>query len=210
MSDGASEGYRWARQSEARQKKIDAFFTGIAEFVEGTHGDALEELMEHFTAFDAIRYEGHISRGRIEKKRAARWRAFQRLIEDTRARSQTLEDHHVRSAWSEILVLAVQFASPKVVERIQDLSPYKAYHLVLYVPNGTAHGGGRRDPTIIGNLASALDALASRPGGVRVVHIDDPERAVVGIRGLGAEHEEVKEPERAKLRFLAVFGRGVE
>jgi hypothetical protein len=198
MSDGASEGYRWARESEARQRKIDAFFTAIIAYRSGSEiGET--EFTQAFLEFDAIRYAGHIARGRLEKERGKRWETFDGWFKETLDKDRTLEDHWVRQAWAEILALALQFASPNVVERLRDVSPYKDHHVALYVPNGTAHDGRRLEPTLLGDFAQALDAIGGKNGGM-VVIIMDADRAVRGFIG----SEETKEPERAKLRFLAV------
>jgi len=205
MSDGLSDGARGAREAEARQKKLDAFFGMVLEHVKGGK-PGKKAFREAFDAFEAYRWCDSMARYRLEKERGKRWEKFLATLGQTVGRSQTLQDVYVQQAWAEILSLALRFASSELVENLHDASPFKGYRIALYVPNGSGHWGPR-DPTLLGDFAGALDALV---GGTytkeaRVVKIDDADRAVVGLRTGGGTSEEVLEPERAQLRFLAVF-----
>ncbi len=203
MSDGLTDGYRAARAYEERRKRIDAFFGLVLAFTQGKNPG--EELRAAFEDFDAIRYEQSIIRHRIAKERGRRWERFLGTLRQTVGRSQTLQDAHVQDAWGEILAAAIMFASPDVAARLQEASPFKSYRLGLFVPNGTDYHGARREPTILGDFAGALDALvtASYVKDVRVVAVADPDRAVVGFRG----DEEMREPERGELRLIAALDR---
>jgi hypothetical protein len=200
MSDGLSEGYRSAREAEARQERIDGFFKMVLTHVQGGKPDK-KAFRAAFDAFEAHRWENSMARYRLEKERGKRWEAFLGKLAETVGKDQTLEDHWVRNVWAELLSLALRFASRKIVEDLHGASPYKGHHIGLYVPNGTGHYG-RNPPTLFGDFAAALDAIGGRDRAM-VVIIDDPDRAVVGLE-LGPKGKENLEPERAKLRFLAV------
>jgi len=204
MSDGMSEGYRWAREHDARQKTIDEFFVMVLAQVTNANGAKIgrTRFRKAFDAFDAHRHADNIARHRIEKERGKRWEAFLSLIDDI-----TGDQLELRSgkAWAEILSLALRFATPGVTQCLHEASTFRTCRIALYVPNGTGHYG-RNAPTILGDLEGALDTLADRPfnrPGLCVIIVEDPDRAVVGLT-LGPDGGEKLEPERAKLRFLAV------
>jgi len=203
MSDGASEGYRSARESEARQKRLDAFFGMILKHVQGEKpGKAA--FRKAFDDFEAHRWSDSMARYRLEKERGKRWEKFLGTLAELEGKAgQNLDDFWVQKSWAETLALALRFASRKVFEEMQAASPFKNHHVGLYVPNGTGFYG-RNPPTLLGDFAAALDAIGGKEERARVVIIDDPDRAVVGLRTTGGTSEEVLEPERAKLRFLAV------
>lgn len=188
MSDGASEGYRWARESEARQKKVDGFFETLARVV--SEQGAVGELKPAFETFDAIRYEGHIARGRLEKSKGKRWSAFRQTL----MKAVETED---RKAWAEILALALQFASRDATGRVQAIAaPFADVPIALYASNGPG-----RAPSIFGAFEAVLDGGADGRE-VDVIRIEDPERAIVGIIIGGGESTE---PERGVLRFMAAL-----
>lgn len=188
MSDGASEGYRWARESEARQKKVDAFFETLMRVV--GRQDAVGELKPAFETFDAIRYQGHIARGRLEKTAGKRWTAFRQTL----VKAAETED---RKSWAEILALALQFASRDVLKRVHAIAaPFSDVQIALYASNGPG-----RAPSLFGAFEAVLDGGADGRE-VDVIRIEDPERAVVGIILGGGES---LEPERGILRFMAAL-----
>jgi hypothetical protein len=202
MSDGASEGYRSAREHEARQKSIDHFFGMIIARVTGVKTNA-KDFRGAFDAFDAHRYADNIASHRIAKERGKRWEKFLSLLDDA---SGKRTDTQVVTGWAEILSLAMRFASQDVTEGLHAVSVFKSCHIVLYVPNGTGFYG-RVPPTLYGDLAAALDAIASDPFARRGPYaqvIEDSERAVVGLTAGAGRSEENREEERAKLRFLSV------
>lgn len=204
MSDGASEGYRWARESEARQKRMDEFFGMILAHVQGGK-PAKKAFREAFNAFEAYRWADSMARYRLEKERGKRWEKFLGLLAELEGKAgQHLDDFWVQKSWAETLALALRFASRNVFEELQAASPFKNHHVGLYVPNGTGFHG-RNPPTLLGDFEAALDAIGGKEERAKVVIIDDPDRAVVGLRTGGGTSEEVLEPERAKLRFLAVI-----
>lgn len=196
MSDGASEGYRWARESEARQKKIDEFFSRVADAAEGKPVEE-DAFRKAFEAFDAFRYQNHIAQHRLHKTVGKRWEAFQETLKDARRSG----DQPGRSgvAWAKILSLALEYGTDAPFERLRSISKFRAHRIALYIPNGRG-----REPTIHGDLAGTLDVMSTSGRPPTIVIIDEPERAVVGLE-LGPKGKEIKEPERACLRFLAVF-----
>ena len=198
MSDGLSEGYRWARESEARQKKIDAFFALVADALEGKPAGE-EAFEEAFRAFDAFRYQNHIAQYRLQKTVAKRWAAFQETLTDALRSGDRPGPSRV--AWAKLLTAALEFGSKDPFERLHALSMFRGHRIALYIPNGRG-----REPTVLGDLAGALDVLATSGLSPTVVILEEPERAVVGLE-LGAKGKEIKESDRAKLRFLAVFDR---
>lgn len=198
MSDGASEGYRWARESEARQKKIDAYFASVADAMEGKPVDE-EAFREAFGAFDAIRYQNHIAQYRLHKTVAKRWEALQETLKDARRSGDRPGPSRV--AWAKLLAAALEFGSKEPFERLRALSKFRSHRIALYIPNGRG-----REATVLGDLAGALDILSTSGESPTVVILEEPERAVVGLE-IGAKGKEIKEPERAKLRFLAVHDR---
>ena len=202
MSDGASEGYRSAREHEARQKSIDRFFGLVLSRLAGIKVDR-KDFRGAFDVFDAHRYNDSLLHGRAQKERGKRWEAFQAVLHD--ATSSKRMDTPVIKAWAEILTLSLRFASARVAEDLKAVSVFKEYRIGVYVPNGTGFYG-KNPPTLLGDFPGALDAMVrinGVPSDAHVVVIDDPPRAVVGVT-LGPDGGENLELERAKLRFLAV------
>ena len=202
MSDGMSDGYRSAREYEARQKVIDTFFGIVLARLTGIKVSSMEFLWA-FDAFDAHRYAGNIAEHRIAKERGKRWEKFLALLDDASGRRSDLA---VGKAWAEILSLAMRFASTDVTKKLHAVSAFKTCRIALYVPNGTGYHG-RNAPTLLGDFEGALDAIAAEPfhrPGLCVIIVEDPDRAVVGLTTGGGRSEENREEERAKLRFLAV------
>ena len=202
MSDGMTDGYRSARAAEARQKTIDAFFGMVLARATGVKPDQ-KDFREAFDAFDAHRYADPLLHGRARKERGKRWEEFNDLLISADGKRSDL---HVSRAWAEILALAMRFASSRVTEALHQASVYRTCHIALYVPNGTGFYGPT-PPSLFGDFAAALDAIAAEPfrrPGMYAQIIEDPYRAVTGIRTGGGTSEEVREEERASLRFLAV------
>lgn len=204
MSDGLSDGYRSAREAEARQKTMDAFFEAVWSAVrrpEGPRGG--KDLRAAFDAFDAHRYADSIASHRIAKERGKRWEAFLGLLDGAAGKRSELA---AGKAWAEILSLAMRFASESVTVLLHQASVFKTCRIALYVPNGTGFYG-RNAPTLLGDFAGALDAIAAEPfnrPGLCVIIVEDPDRAVVGLTQGEGRSSENREEERAKLRFLAV------
>lgn len=191
MSDGLSEGASWAREADARQRRIDEFFGMVADYLGGTRsimdGDAFYEA---FKTFDAHRHAGSVVEHRLRKTVRVRWKAFSDMLADAK---ETVADE----PWAELLSHALRHASPSVVARLLGLSIYAGCYVALYVPEGRG-----RAPSLYGNHEDALDA-ASKGGRVIVVGVEDRERAVVAIE-LGPKGKERREPERSRLRLIAV------
>jgi len=201
MSDGASDGYRSAREQEARQRSIDYFFGLVQSEVTGIKVDR-KDFRSAFESFDAHRYHDPLLHGRILKDRPKRWMEFRALLH---VAARSTRDAATLKAWDEILTLSLRFASGQVTEHLKAVSVFKAYRIGLYVPNGTGFYG-KNPPTLLGDFAAALDAMAKTDGApseARVIVIEDAPRAVVGVT-LGPDGGENLQPERAKLRFLAV------
>ena len=201
MGDGLSDGYRSAREHEARQKSIDFFFGLVLSRVTGIKTDA-KDFRGAFEVFDAHRHAGNIASHRIAKTRGKRWETFLGLLDD--ASKKGVGKPQAMKAWAEILSLALRFASQDVTESLRAVSVFKTCHIALFVPNGTGYHG-RTPPSLYGDFAAALDAIAGEPFEQRPYAqvIEDPDRAVVGLT-LGSGGGENREEERAKLRFLAV------
>lgn len=191
MSDGMSDGYRAAREHEARQRRVDEFFGMVAECVRGgfetMDGDAFRA---EFEAFDAFRHADSVARYRLQKTVRKRWKAFKKTLAD--AKEAMTDD-----SWAEIFSLALRYASRDVTARLLDLSAFEGHLVALYVPEGRG-----REPSLYGDHAAALDA-AAQGGLVTVIAVEDSERAIVAL-DLGAKGGEILDPERAKLRFIAV------
>lgn len=191
MSDGLSEGARWAEESAARQERIDAFFGMVADYVGGARsimdGDA---FFAAFRTFDAYRHAGSIVEHRLRKTVRKRWKAFSDLVSDAK-------EMRTDEAWAEILALALRYASVDVRKRLVAVSDFRGCLVALYVPEGRG-----REPSLYGDHEAAFDA-AAHGGPVTVIAVDDRERAVVAIE-LGPKGGERREPERSRLRFIAV------
>ncbi|MFA5854301.1 MAG: hypothetical protein WC866_04425 [Patescibacteria group bacterium] len=187
MSDGLSEGHRWAEEREDLQRKRDAFFHMIMRTA--LENRQVGDLKPDFETFDAIRYTDHIARGRLGKTAHRRWASF-------RVTLMTAMRKGDERCWAQILTLALQYASPSVTEELRQFSEAFALHqIALYAPNGSGQGG-----TWYGNVEAVLGAIAAG-GKATVVEIEDRERAIVSIT-LGSEKENV-DPGRSTLRFLA-------
>jgi hypothetical protein len=199
MSDGMTDAYRSARAAEERQMRIDRFFGALAEYAASGGTAGARELAQAFDAFDAERLAGNIARHRLEKELPARRKAFLAAAKRTVEARQTLDDPIVRSNWGWALAMALRYGSAAAAARLQKVSPFKRHLLALYVPNGR-----HRDPDLLGDHASALDALM-HGGGATVVRVREPERAIVSLT-LGAtarDRKENLEPELAELRLIA-------
>lgn len=203
MSDGMSDGYRAAREADARQKTIDYFFGMVLSRVTGIKLD-MKDFRGAFEAFDAHRHADNIARHRLEKRRGKRWEEL--LGQLTLATSET--GREALHAWAKIFSLAMRFASPTCVEQLQAATPFKGHKVGLFVPNGTGFYG-RIAPSLYGDFAGALDAMAEGTTlHVCAFTIEDPDRAITGLsESEGDRHGEIREEERGKLRFLAVKAR---
>lgn len=185
MSDGMSDGHRWAEEHEARRKRVDAFFAAIERFFEKKM--LLTDLKHLFKDFDDLRYVNHLISHQLKKSQEKRWLALQSVL----SRVSALEGQ----AWVEILVLALQYASPNITKRLQRLAGLEAIALC-------ASNGAHRPPTIYGDLNAVLDAL---DGGRTPVtaRISDPVRAIVRVEMPSGIV--VSEPEQDLLRFIGAF-----
>ncbi|WKZ28829.1 MAG: hypothetical protein QY323_04845 [Patescibacteria group bacterium] len=189
MSDGLSEGARWAEEHEERQQKIDALFRMVVRVVAGER--KIDDLRSDFMTFDTLRYQHHLVWGRLIKGQNKRWQVFRAdLAEAIRKGGER--------PWANVLALALQYASPAVTEELRLCSgEYTFYPIALYAPNGRGN-----QPTWYGNVEAVLEAIAQ--GGMAVVvKIEDRIRSIVSVT-LGSEKENT-DPERATLRFLAAY-----
>jgi hypothetical protein len=199
MSDGLSEGASWAREHDARQATIDAFFGMVIGRVTGEKVGA-KEFRKAFDAFDAHRYADNIASHRIAKGRGERWEAFLATLDRASARGRVGGAR--LQAWAEIFSLALRFASSSCVQAMQAATPFKEYRIALVVPNGTGFHG-RNQSSLLGDFEGVLDAIAERPGSGVVLIVEDRERAVVALTAGEGRSEEKREEERSRLRFLA-------
>lgn len=205
MGDGMSDGYRAARRQEERQRKVDDFFAAVAAFARGEKPDEAA-FRAAFDGFEEVRHERNIARGRIAAERERRWKDLRAGADRAAEARDPLADPAARLSWAWALALAMLHASPQAVESLKDASPFRAYSIAVFAPNGTTHDGYGAPPTIVGDLGRTLDLLAAGAPSV-CVRLYDADRAIVGLRGSGKDAEEVLERERGKLRFIAVLDR---
>jgi hypothetical protein len=187
MSDGLSEGARWAEERDERQKKIDAFFAAIEQFFHKKM--LLTNVMALFDAFDALRYEGHLIKQHLQKGRPRRKSAMQKSLE------QAVVGHDTKRTWCRILAIALQHASPSVTDRLRDCAKMTA--IALLVPN---RGGAA--PSIYGDIFAVLDGIKHATGELVMLDIADAPRAVISVSI--PDGEITSDPKLVNLCFLAI------
>lgn len=185
MSDGMSEGHRWAEESDARQRRIDAFFAAIERLAQKQM--LLSDIEPLFNDFDALRFQNHLIPHVLKRTRKERWRACSEILKRVVA-------GHGRS-WIEILVLSLQHASPCVTERLQGLAGLEA--IVLCASNGEY-----AEPKVYGDLSAVIEALEKGFQPITAT-INDPYRAIVGVQIPNGKI--ISDTSRETLRFLGAY-----
>ena len=187
MSDGLSEGARWAEERDERQGKIDAFFAAIERFFRKKM--LLTDVMALYDVFDALRYQGHLIEHLLRKERPQRKSAMQKLL------AQAIGGHETKKAWCRILASALRYASPSVTDQLRDCAEMTA--IALLAPNS-----GRAEPSVYGDIFAVLDGIKHATGELVMLDIADAPRAVISVSIPNGEI--TSDPKLVNLCFLAI------